>query len=791
MLAADTPARERDGLVTMLITIQEESDERVSLILEILAEVIDNQLNDSSPVKFNNYQQLIPWVPKDPQKTGSKYLPMNSKISTRRSYEQKRIEGAAVVARWLLSTICQRLLDKETKASTDVAKRVVKILAKLPLSEREAKTKNLKYYHELRIDEDINALIKLSRKQPAEFSEFIFGKRKFEVDLDVAPKIAPKKLTALGSKSDDNQKADSTTDDQLAVLYRGKKVAEWLRVLESDLDPKTQADALRACAALYLSNGQYDKLIALLQSYIQRNANLFRGEEMANCFSGFEDSLRKLPAKKIAEFFKLQLKQGTATSIDWVYRGVTYTRLPLKASNQLRVKNLSQPSQAAWTEKSYRRRYIGMPVSSELREQLESDTVDLLHLIAARDNDDSTQYLSNFVARRLLKDPVSDESISSFKTILTKLDRSELSEALDILPNHALTAELFSQLFDPGIERNYQYLVIYNLLSKESVSEETIAWIKKIIPKLDAYGLQTLLTEMPSRYRIPEVFVAAKDQLFATSTSDYDRSGLIISLVRLKETTDEQASLILEIFADVIVNQLNARDSFEIKGDFDSFWRMNDSGEETSKHAVVARRLLSIICEQIIDPKTLMSLRDEFSDSSGGSATSNRRSSNKSAQLERYINKYFQSHDADNSGIIEGDELKGVKPRSKSKYDLNKDNKIEKQEMLAVLGDPSMQLSDSITANLLSPRSRSKAAKLAKKILAILAKQSSSDQEVDSTELTDFKKLEINHDIEMLKKLSKKQSGEFSHFIDAKKRKFQGDREVKPAPKQQMKDLLP
>ena len=476
---------------------------------------------------------------------------------------------------------------------------------------------------------------------------------------------------------------------------------------------------------------------------------------MTVCFSGFEDSLRKLPAEKIAEFFKLQLEQGTTSSIDWVYRGITF--FP-----QLPERNSRGQSEA-------RIRYSKTRIlfSRELREQLESDAQELLRLIAARDKDDGMKYLS-FVSGRLLKDPVSDEAISSIKTILTKLDMNELSEALDIVPSNLLTSELFSQLFKQGISRNDQYELIYTLLIKQPVSDDAITWIKNIIPKLDAHERYELLNAMPRHIRIPEFFAAVKDQLFAADTSEYDRALSIYNLILLQETTDVETILILEVFAEVVAKQLNARDSLEFDVSM-GFWRTNGNGG-TSGRAVAARRLLSIICEQIIDPKTMLSLRSEID----GSSNRARTNSSKLDQSKRYVEQYFNSHDVDNNGIIEGDELKQA--RSSYKWDTNTDDKIEIEEMLAVIAGTPMPTS----INLSSPRSRDRAAKLAKRVLAILANPSAKGQVSDPAELEDFQKLRIGQDIEALKKISKKQSGEFSRFIDFDKRKFKGESKVAP-----------
>ena len=53
----------------------------------------------------------------------------------------------------------------------------------------------------------------------------------------------------------------------------------------------------------------------------------------------------------------------------------------------------------------------------------------------------------------------------------------------------------------------------------------------------------------------------------------------------------------------------------------------------------------------------------------------------------KYVDDYMKSRDKDKNGVLEGNELSGV--RTVSKYDTNRDGKIRRNEMLAVISSPS------------------------------------------------------------------------------------------------------
>ena len=190
-------------------------------------------------------------------------------------------------------------------------------MSKPPGSEKEASPINLKYFQELQIDHDLAALKELSKNQAGEFSEFIEAdKRKFQSVSEVTSVTKTEKAIASTASSSDNdgqndQKANSGTDTGALSLYRGKRLSEWLKVLDNDQDPRTQGDAVKACATLYESSGQNDEIVALLKSYVKRNAtskNFLKDEDMLAGFLGFAESLEKLPTQVGRGVFKIPIE---------------------------------------------------------------------------------------------------------------------------------------------------------------------------------------------------------------------------------------------------------------------------------------------------------------------------------------------------------------------------------------------------------------------------------------------------------------------------------------------------
>ena len=489
-------------------------------------------------------------------------------------------------------------------------------------------------------------------------------------------------------KSLNDQKTNSETEGRSTVLFKGKQLNEWLYVLDVDQDPQTQAEALKACTALYLSDGQADLLMALLQSYIQRSAELHQGNIDNPSFSGFFDSFNKLPPQRAAAFFERQLKHGTEKSIKWTYRAIVLTRSAPRRRD-------SRDRQTSSDDVQF---YARNQISEQLRDELKSNAVESLRSIAAREKGESVGYLLNFFVQQVLEEPSSGETSNLIKEILVKLDVNDLLRSARIVPKAMLTPELFD-------------------------------------------GVQA--------------------QLFAAETSKDKRNVLIWDLIYVEKSADGQATFILDILAAVISNQMYGRDRLEIS-------ELNTYEGLEEENISVVRSLLSVVCEQIVNPKTLSSKGVTHASSKSRSASR--------ARSKQYVDQYFLNRDVDKNGILEGDELPKV--HSASKYDVNRDGRIEADEMLAVIAGPS----DPTPINLTSSQSRSKAAEVARRILDIIAKPSPSEQADDPIELGQYQKLWIVHDLETLKKLSKKKPGKFSDFVDQAKRKFQGDPEASPMP---------
>ena len=514
LFAADTKATERDELLESLIKITRTADGEASSNLEIFAEVMANQMYAPDKIKFYDLQKMIVR-----QLSKSNELRPCSRSNYKNAFE---ISGTAVVARRLLTEIADGLLDMETVRRTKYAEVIVAILAKP--SDQNTDPTELELFQKLKITQDLEALKKLSQKQSGTFSDFVSSKKRiFEGDPEVAPiaetsKPASPNLKASGDANQHGDQAiDLKTNDKAQILYRGKKISEWLQVLETDLDAKTQAEALRACAAIYSSAGQEDELVALFQAYMQRNKNPSSDDEKKASFSGFKDSLRKLPAEKIAEFFKQQLKQGTPESIQMTLQAMT-----------------DSPA-------------FSSPYSSELRKVLKADSVELLRLIAARNQDDGYPWALMFVVRQTLSDPVPDEAVELIKAILAKQDLN------------------FYQLFE---------------IAKR--------------------GPRSLLT--------PDFFASAKAKLFAADTPANERAQL---LQRFMNAASSDSLFLLDTLAEVIANQMYASDKldFSYMQKMDVGVRNGEYYKTTASstgylktidsNAVVVRKVLTEICFQL------------------------------------------------------------------------------------------------------------------------------------------------------------------------------------------------
>ena len=454
-------------------------------------------------------------------------------------------------------------------------------------------------------------------------------------------------------KNHNDQSIGLDSDEQSRLLYRSKKLSEWLRILKSDLAATTQAEALRACAAIYSSAGHQDELLPLLESYIQRNKDLFRGDQKTACVSGFEDALRKLSPQKIVEFFKLQLKQGTPESIRWTLRGMTYS-----------------PSRDS----------IPALSSGKILEDLQANATELLSLIAARDDGEDVAYLLNFVSTRLLKEPVSDAQIKSIKTILAKLSAYDLVNSAKYVPKQLLTPTYFTPVMaellssDSSDESDIKRLlfiqdlvkvemnskgqvsflskilesnasnflrvtakrekvgslllfdyIVKNLISNPA-SDDQINAIREVLLKVSIEELFKAADKVPTRVLTPELFASVKARLFSDNTDARERDYLIMSLIDVERQAKGKASFILETLAEVIANQMYAPTRIEFdkwqtmtvtvdtenpKNEYvvsphssDSYRAPRYKRVELNGGAVVVRKVLDKIFQRLLDKDT-------------------------------------------------------------------------------------------------------------------------------------------------------------------------------------------
>ena len=420
LFASETLPAERDELMWGLSRFRTRTGLRSKIYLDLYLEVLNNQLYSPDRIEFDKLQEMKVQITR-----GEHY-------QLRRDKEGRKISGVAVVVRKLFSDICEQLMKERTESAIKDAEKVAAALSK-PSKDNTADPTKLEHFNQLKIDDDLNALVSLATGQSGQFSQFVGNRTRFEGDPNVASVANLKKATTAtrGSTSDKSRSKPQS-------VFEGKQLSEWLQKLKLDRAAKAQAEALKACAALYASSGRHKELMAVLQEYLNRNTaneQLYQGEDQITCFSGFADSLRTLPPEKIVELLKLQLSKGNESTIDWTYRGMTNPTNP--------PKNLK-----FW-------RKIRMPFTGALKEPLRADATELLQLIADRDNCDSLAYLLNFLLARSLKTPVSDKEIEAIRAVMLKLGTDELLKSVEIAPYQALTPDLFgavkSQLFSADI----------------------------------------------------------------------------------------------------------------------------------------------------------------------------------------------------------------------------------------------------------------------------------------------------------------------------------------------------
>ena len=522
LFAADTPAYERAQLLRRFMDAT--SDDSLFL-LDTLAEVIANQMYASDKLDFSYMQKMDVGM-----RDGEIY-----KTTASSTGYLKTINSNAVVVREVLTKICFQLNSKGTASPVKVANRILDILSKPSTGKQIVDPTNFEYFDELDINHDLEAIKKFANKQSGKFSPFcVHHTRSFSFKRKVEPATESKTADASpsGSNSDKGQ-------SKAASVFEGKPLSEWLKVLENDQDPKTQAKAIKACATLYESIGQNDLTVALLKSYVKRNAsdrNFLQDPDEVAGFLGFKEALKKLPPKSVVDFFKYQLKQGDEITIAWAYLGILKTKDPRQIGifTKLQV------------------------YSPELDKELKSNAIDLLHLIAARDKVDPYDYLLVFTVDNLLKDQVSDDAITAIRELMVKFEPKVLLKVANRVPDRVLN----EQLFAPVKAR------LFAADTKAAERDELIKGLIKIEKRAKGKASFILAT-------LAEVIA---NQMYAPKRIEFDE------LQKMK------------VYA--AKNPNKDGEPYRATGSFgpDGFKRLDIQG-----NAVVARTLLDGICERLLD----------------------------------------------------------------------------------------------------------------------------------------------------------------------------------------------
>ena len=312
------------------------------------------------------------------------------------------------------------------------------------------------------------------------------GKTEFEVvRVTENDKVSQPESEAGSSIAD----ASSTTtpEQPKAAVYQGKTLDQWLAVLESDQDPKTQGDALRACATLHIAKGSHEEVMALLQSYLDRHAtkknmNIYR-EDIIPRLDGLAESLEKLPASKVVSFFETQLKEGDQVALAWTY-------LSLFQQRDLREISLFSSLQFS---------------SPYVKAELKSRATELLNLLSKRPTCHSESYLLQFIVQYLLKDPAPEEALAPIRSVLVQLKPTDFIKLIMIrvVPEPLLVEP---ELYEPTKAK---------ILAEGTTAKEREKLVEKLISiSRSADGKASFIYEI-----LAEV---AGNQLYAAEPLDFE-----------------------------------------------------------------------------------------------------------------------------------------------------------------------------------------------------------------------------------------------------------------------------
>ena len=315
--------------------------------------------------------------------------------------------------------------------------------------------------------------------------------------------------------------------------FEGKTLTQWLKDLESDQDALKQAKALKTITAFFASNRRNKELDAMLQKFLSQRASLTSFDEDDDeyiRFLGFAEALGKLSPARTVGFLELQLKEGNEIPLQWTVHGL-FERRDIRSSR-------------------------------ELKKKLESEAGKLLALISKRKKDGSVNYLFEFIVKRVLKKPFSVDSLDAIKGVLVTLRPLELLKAIEFVPEHVVTADLFVSTKT-------------KLLAKETSVKERDELIDALMGLEDDNIYRK--TEVP----VNDVYAALLvNQLFDPTPIEFDK------FQKMKIYTKKKPDGVLYRSIEASWTTPSGFNEIEIKDP-----------------SVVTRKLLSKICERLQDKK--------------------------------------------------------------------------------------------------------------------------------------------------------------------------------------------
>jgi len=102
-------------------------------------------------------------------------------------------------------------------------------------------------------------------------------------------------------------------------VYGGRNFDQWLRIAMTDKQPKTVADAMKACGVLAETEDQQKRILVQLSRYLKEHASMVIGRGNSEIhMSGFVGGLGAFPAKEKVGFLANKIRSGSDAEMFWL-----------------------------------------------------------------------------------------------------------------------------------------------------------------------------------------------------------------------------------------------------------------------------------------------------------------------------------------------------------------------------------------------------------------------------------------------------------------------------------------